>query len=300
MIATNGFLNSLPIKHFAIQKPKSKIHNGIRCCETVVMINDELRIKNYALRFTNYTDLGWITPMHDEFNTSPLIRLLEVAFNDPIVKSRLLQQPEKLREIMNDVPARQWLLQQTRQPDDLNQTKNFIVTMMKSSRLIWCGGKVSRDVYSEALSRTWEWFMENLGENYNPEKASFVTWFNRKLKWNVLEVIREIAKKNDRECELDGERLVFQPRPDGDWQKTIQEWLDLVQNHSHSLKNCRMQNHPQINCQVLLMQILAVLYDSEDFSWDAIAQKFAVEPSTLRRFCKTRCFRIFKQLLSEE
>jgi hypothetical protein len=29
MIATNGFLNSLPVKHFAIQNPKSKIQNGI-------------------------------------------------------------------------------------------------------------------------------------------------------------------------------------------------------------------------------------------------------------------------------
>ncbi len=237
-------------------------------------------------------------------NNSPLISLLQAALNNPIESSRLLQQQKKLQEIMNDIPARQWLFEQACQTDDLHQAKrakDLIINMMKSSRLIWYGGGISSDVYSEALSRTWIWFMEHLGQ-YNPALASFVTWFNQRLRWMIQDLIRERAKEQGRRLsplanEEDNE-WIYPPAPEPDlWHETIQEWLELVRNNSHLLINCRMQSHPHVNCQVLLIDILKVLRDSGEFFWDDLAQQYGVEPSALRRFCKTRCFPLFRKLL---
>lgn len=240
-------------------------------------------------------------------NESMRIGWLQAALSNPIEKSKLLQQPKKLQEIMNDIPARQWLFEQACQTDHPHlavQSKDFIIIMMKSSRLIWYGGgKISPDVYEEALSRTWEWFSKEMCLAYNPEKASFVTWFNQKLKFRILDVIREQDKEHRRRLHLptdeEDHEWIYPPAPAPErWHETIQEWLELVQNYSHLFRSCRMQNHPDINCQFLLINILQMLRDSGEFSWDALAQKYQVEPSALKRFCKMRCFPIFKQLLS--
>ena len=207
---------------------------------------------------------------------------------------------------MNDIPARQWLFEQACQTDDLNQAKrakDLIINMMRSSRSIWYGRGILPDVYSEALSRTWIWFMEHIGE-YNPALASFVTWFNRRLRGMIQDVIQERAKEQGRRLNLPADEedneSIYPPAPEPDrWHETIQEWLELVRNNSHLLSNCRMQSHPYVNCQVLLIDILKVLGDSGEFSWDDLAQKYGVEPLALKRFCKTRCFPLFRKLLLE-
>ena len=240
--------------------------------------------------------------MCNDFSDSSVIGLLQAALSNSMTKSRLLQQPKTLQEIINDLPARKWLFEQLCQADNSDRVKDFTIAMMKSSRLIWNGARISPDIYSEALSRTWIWFMENLGK-YNPEKASFVTWFNQKLRWTIQDVIREIADEerirlNPPTNEEDRE-WIYPPAPDPDrWYETIQEWLELVQSHPHIFKECRIQSHPHVNCQVLLIHILNVLHDSGEFSWNAIAQEYGLEPSVLRRFCRTRCFPRFRQLLS--
>ncbi|MEH2268671.1 MAG: hypothetical protein V7K68_09610 [Nostoc sp.] len=239
-------------------------------------------------------------------NNSPLIGLLQAALNNPIESSRLLQQQKKLQEIMNDIPARQWLFEQACQIDDLNQAKlakDLIINMMRSSRLIWRGGGISPDVYGEALSRTWIWFMEHFG-GYNPALASFITWFNRRLRWIIQDVVREIAKEQGRRLNLladeEDKESIYGHAPEPDrWHETIQEWLELVRNNSHLLINCRMQSHPHVNCQVLLIDMLKILNDSGEFSWDDLAQKYGVELLALKRFCKTRCFPLFRKLLPE-
>ncbi|MBD2196071.1 MULTISPECIES: hypothetical protein [Calothrix] len=239
--------------------------------------------------------------MSNDLKESPLIGLLEAALNNSMARSRLLQQQKTLQEIMNDIPARQWLFAQLSQAENPERVKDFIIAMMKSSRLIWNGARISPDVYSEALSRTWVWFMENLGQ-YQPTTASFVTWFNQKLRWIIHDVIRQKADEERRRLnavtDAENHQWMEPPAPDPDrWDETIQEWLDLLQNHPQAFKNCRMQSYPQVNCQILLIHILKVLQDSGNFSWNAIAQEYAIEPSALRRFCRTRCFSHLKQLL---
>jgi hypothetical protein len=241
--------------------------------------------------------------MCDDSN-SPLIGLLQAAIHSPIERSKLLQQPEILRDIMNNIPARRWLFEQACGSDHPNQATDFIVAMMLSSRLIWRGGKISPHVYSEALSRTWKWFIEHL-QDYDPEKASFVTQFNCKLKWMIQDVIQEIADEQKKRFSCkDGEEdndWIYPPAPPSDrWHETVQEWLELVQNPSHRFIHDRMQCRSYINCQVVLTQILTVLRDSGEFSWDVVAQNYHIKPPALKRFCRTRCFSRFKQVLSEQ
>ena len=245
--------------------------------------------------------------MGNDIRVEPLIELLQAALDHPAERGRLLQQAAQLREIMNTIAARRWLfeqwrlVEQGRQPQETNRVMGLISAMMKSSGLLWRGGRISPDVYSEALSQTWEWFITGFGA-YNPEQASFVTWFNGKLVWKIQDVIRAIAHEEKRRLRplsnAETDPWMDPPAPDPDrWRETVRDWLELVKQNPHRCASCRMQQYPHVNCEKLLLQILTGLKDSETFSWDQTAQRFGVEAPTLKRFCKTRCFRCFKQLL---
>lgn len=235
----------------------------------------------------------------DKFSAE-LIAQLEDALRYPDRQRILLQQPEKLREIMNSIPARQWLFEQACQTGagaQAEKARLLIIRIVQSPAQIWHGGdrSLSPEVYEEALARTLEWFCNNF-ESYVPESASFVTWFNNHLKWRIRDLL---PKSADAKTLSNPEHLDRIPAPDPDgWEETIENWLELIENDAF-LSNCRMQNSPHINGKDLLTQILQELRDSDEFSWETIAQKLGVEPSTLRRFCRTRCFPRFKQLWSE-
>jgi hypothetical protein len=163
---------------------------------------------------------------------------------------------------------------------------------------------MSPDIYEEALARTWVWFGENF-HNYDPEQASFVTWFNNKLKWVIREVIREQTVEQGRRIQppkdSEGEAIDladFLPAPDIDrWEETLQEWIDLVHKDSDKqLRNCRMRDYPQMNCQTLLLQILTALRDLGEVPWDDLAQRMEVDRTALIKFCRSRCSSCFRQL----
>ncbi|MDJ0707992.1 MAG: hypothetical protein QNJ46_32370 [Leptolyngbyaceae cyanobacterium MO_188.B28] len=226
--------------------------------------------------------------MGNDIRVEPLIELLQAALDHPVEKERLLQQTAKLREIINHIPARRWLFEQWRlvdqgrQPLEINRVMDLIVAMMKSSGLLWRGGRISPDVYSEALSQTWEWFITGF-ETYDPEQASFVTWFNGKLVWKIQDVIRAIAQEEKTRLRplsnAEEDAWLDPPAPDPDrWRETVQHWRSLLHQNPHRCANCRMQQYPHVNCEKLLLQILNVLEESEAFSWDPMAQRFGVEP----------------------
>lgn len=163
---------------------------------------------------------------------------------------------------------------------------------------------MSPDVYEEALARTWVWFGENF-HRYDPEQASFVTWFNNKLKWVIREVIREQTVEQSRRIsdrkDSDSEAIAladFLPAPALDrWEETLEEWIDLVQQDSgKQLRNCRMRDYPQINCQTLLLRVLTAIRDSGKVPWDNLAQEIEVDRTALISFCRSRCSSCFRQL----
>ncbi|MBW4661691.1 MAG: hypothetical protein KME15_23725 [Drouetiella hepatica Uher 2000/2452] len=245
----------------------------------------------------------------DEFSTE-LIAQLEDALRHPIRQQLLLQQREKLQEIINHGFVRRWLFEQTYQTQNSAWAKKarlLIVRILQSSNQIWRGGSSSvlPEYYEEALTRTWEWFSNNL-ESYDPERASFVSWFNHHLKWRIIDVQREMTQAQQRRehpfVTESGEvidPLEIVPAPDADrWQETIHIWLELVQNDD-VLHSCRMRNAPHVNGQDLLTQILQKLHELGEFSWEAIAQTYDVDPSSLKKFCRIRCFPRFRKLWAE-
>jgi len=164
---------------------------------------------------------------------------------------------------------------------------------------------MSPDVYEEALARTWVWFSENF-HRYDPEQASFVTWFNNKLKWVIKDVIQEQtveqSKRTQPPKDTNGEDIDiadFFPAPDiNRWEETLKEWIDLVhQDPLNQLRNCRMQKYSHMNCQTLLLQILTALRDSGEVSWDDLAQEMEVDKTALIKFCRSRCSSCLKQLV---
>ncbi len=229
------------------------------------------------------------------------IKLLQAALDNPDNRRWLLGERKIIREMMKQTQTRQWLFEQANQSQMPNPVLDLIVEMMKYSRLLWRSGAVTPEIYDEALSRTWVWFLEKF-PNYEPEKASFITWFNNRLGWIIQDVIREKAREESKRLHSNNEEdsdWIYPPAPQPDrWQETIEEWRDLLYKTRHC-KGCRMQKFPQINCQALLIKVLQVLESKREFSWEVIAQEYKVDTKALRRFCRGRCFRCFQEIMSE-
>ena len=225
----------------------------------------------------------------------------------PLQRQKVLRENHKLREIINSISLRESLLNYVRQqndPQEANEIIGFIIQIIEKSGLMWGGGKmISSDIYEEALSRNKEWFLRDFAQKYNPKISSISTWFNNKLRWKILDVAREITKQQKRE-DNDDAQIDNIPSPDQfSFNQTIEEWRELVKN-SPNLCNCRMQNYHHVDCKLLLIDILDILHDNNHYAdqrnpylWEILAKKYKVPSSSLKRFCKSRCFRGFKGLL---
>ncbi|NJR58186.1 MAG: hypothetical protein HC769_04560 [Cyanobacteria bacterium CRU_2_1] len=219
-------------------------------------------------------------------------------------RREILNHREQLREILNCVPARCWLQEQACQKLDRNRsakTRLFIVEIMQYSGDIWRGGNPPPDPddYGEALSRTWEWFNARLcscdsEKAYNPQLSSFTTWFNMKLRYKLIEVIKE---KPDHEGSAPLEKLASSSF---DNLTLIEELLSLVQRDAGGkLRKSHMQNYPHITCQKLMILILQSLDSLPQIPWDHLAQKFEVDKDSLKKFHQGTCRPHFKQFLND-
>ena len=235
---------------------------------------------------------------HDELNQILL---------SPLQRQKVLRENHKLREIINSISLRESLLNYVRQqndPQEANEIIGFIIQIIEKSGLMWGGGKmISSDIYEEALSRNKEWFLRNFAQKYNPKLSSISTWFNKYLRWKILDVVREITKQQERE-DNDDAQIDNIPSPDQfSFNETIEEWRELVKD-SPNLCNCRMQNYHHVDCKLLLIDILDILHDNNHYAdqrnpylWEILAKKYKVPSLSLKRFCKSRCFRGFKDLI---
>ena len=206
---------------------------------------------------------------------------------------------------MNTVAIRRWLFEEITHhadgSDAATRSHQRLIQMMEASTMIRGKGYISDAIYTEAYARTWEWFINKL-PSYDPEKASFVHWFNKKLVWSIQDVIREQAKKLERERPiLDGH-----PEPPAKerdrWRDTVETWISKVEHHATEFCQCRMQgDYAHINCHDLLLRILrAMLADTftiDEVDWDHLAHAQDIPAASLKRFCQTRCFRTFKRLV---
>ena len=239
-------------------------------------------------------------------SASRLQSLLEQALFSPTQQRDLLRQPEALGEILNSISARRWLFEVSRQNDRNRAIKarSLIILIMQHSGAIWRGSTAPED-YVEALARAWKWFSERLND-YDPTQASFVTWFNNKLKFLILDVIEEKKAREQREQPLesgeDAQSIVVpDPRPSVVVAQIFYEQVvDLVQRDpGHNLRRCYMHNNLHVTCQKVISAILQSQPVSPNIPWERLSHQFEVDPVSFRNFCNDTAFPRFRQFCQQ-
>jgi hypothetical protein len=116
------------------------------------------------------------------------ILTLKSALKDLKQRQQLLQQPELLQELLQDVPTRKWLFAQACQVSDRPQAlkvRHLIVEVMQNSKQIKTASHThvsseAEDAHNDALAHAWMGFGKNFSA-YDPCQSSFTDWFNQQL-----------------------------------------------------------------------------------------------------------------------
>lgn len=231
---------------------------------------------------------------------SSLQAWLEKALVSSAQQRELLRQPEILREILNSIPHRRWLYQVARQTNDRNRAlkaRSLIILIMQYSNNIWRGNTAPED-YEEALARTWKWFSEHF-HNYDPEKGSFVTWFNNKLGFMILDIEIERQKQSF----LPEEKLIHVADPKRSYVEARifhDQLVDLVQRDpGNALRHCYMHDHLHITSQRAMLAILQTQPISPNIPWETLACQFEVDLVSFRNFCYNTAFPRFRQFCKQ-
>jgi len=185
------------------------------------------------------------------------------------------ERQETLNEILNDISLRQRLFERASQQQDVKERRKqrqIVTWVMQQSSKIWRDGNISEEVYQEALAQTWLWFWQKF-EQYEPERGSFIKWFNNKLGFIIRDVIRENIKDTNRrhipleqkdaeKNELNSiENVAGKCLAPMDWVDAnsllehIYKWLE---GEHKSLGNKRMSNHPNVHCAFLIKNRLPI------------------------------------------
>jgi hypothetical protein len=265
-------------------------------------------------------------------NCSELCVLIDRSLESFQVRREVLRQEERLMQFVNCVLARRRLKERACQNLDRRRAvkaRNFIVEIMQYSHRIWRGGSPPPPpgIYEEALVRSWEWFSQNLC-SYEPERSSFITWFNYNLNFRILDVTREQQTKAARqyqppetgEAHFDLlerllERLLENPTAvsnDGallidqfvaqpiDASLQMDKLIELVQlDLGRTLRNCYMQQHIHVTCQRLILRIWETIDISPSIRWNQLAGEFKVDREQLRQFYRNRCRPCFEKFLRD-
>ena len=257
--------------------------------------------------------------MDSDFDESGLLNLIRAAKNAP---SGSKERRGIVRKILNSVCMRTLLFQLACNKRNPNQRMNWriwrntVVWLMQESGTITIGVDQEEEVYEEALAQTWEWFGKKF-ENYQPERASFVTWFNRKLYFKQKDVyaqwIEERASHQPSSIDLEINIPMdpFNLIPDSSQDPGLSAWFDQmmeaiakwIEQQRGPLTRCHISNHPHANCYVIFSKWLPKK-DVETSRWepgcslDEIAEELEVEPSALKRCFRQRCWPKLWEFLS--
>ena len=163
-------------------------------------------------------------------------------------------------------------------------------------RSIVTSGKLWRQqvpYYEDALQQTWLYFCRNLCEattsdkSYDPHQGSITTWLNAYLKrrlqdgqiQNRVALAQTVAVVDD----LINTVETLEAPPDvPPILETTKNWIE--NDPEGDLSRLHIQGHPQVTCQVLLLQRLP-----PEQSWEALAAQFGISVSTLRSFYRRQC-----------
>ena len=155
---------------------------------------------------------------------------------------------------------------------------NQIVRLVNRSGKLWYENTPD---YEDALQRTWFYCLNNL-DKYDPARSSFITWLDNTLKWRIKDVYRAKAKKVS--TSLSSEIADRLPAPSSipPMLEETRQWIE--QDSSGELRRVHVNNHPEVNCQALMLYRLP-----PETPWKDIAETFGIPLSTASNFYKREC-----------
>lgn len=170
-----------------------------------------------------------------------------------------------------------------------------IITLVRSK--LW---KDSSPDYQDALQQTWIYFCQNIceantGDAYDPDRGSLITWLNFYLKRQLQQFYLDRQKQQSRTISASsnpfgtGNDEIVDPidrlaAPDDipPLLEEVRQWIE--KDASRELRRIHIANHPEVNCQILLLRRLP-----PETSWKDLSQEFNLPVSTLSNFYQRQC-----------
>lgn len=182
------------------------------------------------------------------------------------------------------------------QPGSPERQKNLTRIVMLVRPKLW---KESTPYYQDALQQTWMFFCQNIceantGEAYDPERSSLVTWLNFYLKRQLQQFFVDDQKRQtrtvsahsgtvtDEEQATDPIDRLAAPPDVPPLLDEVRKWVE--KDTTGMLRRVHIANHPEVNCQVLLLRRLP-----PETSWKTLSEEFKLPISTLSNFYQRQC-----------
>ena len=163
--------------------------------------------------------------------------------------------------------------------------------------------------YEDALQQTWIYFCQNLCEAktakqaYDPNRASVITWLNnylkRRLQDHYLRVQKEkatqasVRKFDDTGDSFDLVANIPAPPQPPTLLPELKKWL--AADPENKLRKTYIQNHPEVNCQVLILRRLP-----PETPWKQLEKEFGISSKTLSSFYQRKCLLYLRKFAQSE
>lgn len=249
------------------------------------------------------------------YSLNQLLRMAKAASSGSEARRRIAREILKQKELRAE-------LFQLANSNNLKQrlkSRNDIVWLMQESgNITACNSTIGLEVYQEALARTWEWFGRNF-EKYQPARASFVTWFNIKLRFTIIDVQYEVNEENKRKQSpfsdketgevIDPINLLSDIRQDpelaAEFSHLVEQLRKWLQQQKRPLSRKVISQHSSANCYDILLQYLPQR-DSETELWrmgntfTEIADSLEVPLSDIMRCFRDKCWPAMKSFAQSQ
>lgn len=166
------------------------------------------------------------------------------------------------------------------------QKLNEIIRVVMKSGKLW---QENTPYYKDALQQTWLYFCRN-PEQYDPTRASAITWLDNYLKRRLQDFRIAEANKGRSTASISQQRnetshpIDDLPAPP-DIPPILEETYQWVETDpSGDLASTHVKGRPEVTCQILIQRRLP-----PETPWKTIAQEFDLPLSTAPNFYKREC-----------
>jgi hypothetical protein len=182
------------------------------------------------------------------------------------------------------------------QPKSIKRQQGLtkIVRLIVKSGKLWTENAL---YYEDALQQTWLYFCRNLceaatGDKYDSNRGSVITWLNAYLQRRLqdIRIQKQIQLKQTTAVQFDSADefsndaiAALEAPPDiPPILETTRQWIEA--DPDGDLRRVHIQDRPEVNCQVLLLQRLP-----PETSWEVLAARYGLSVSTLSSFYRRQC-----------